>query len=170
MIRRWTDSELMDELSNLTVVADTREQQNGHITDWLAEKSVPVIRRKLDIGDYSVSLGDRTLEKSCVVERKHTLDELCLNLTSDRERFEREFIRAKANGTKVFLIIEDASWEDVYLGNYRSKLPVKSLVASLMAWQVRFNVTIIFCSSGNTPRILFQLLYYAAREDLLNGV
>lgn len=110
-----------------------------------------------------------TFEKDFCIERKHNLDEICGNLTADRDRFEREFMRAKAFGTKVYLIIEDASWDDVYLQNYRSKLSSKSLIASLMAWQARYNVTIIFCNHENSPKIITQILYYAARDKLIYG-
>jgi ERCC4-type nuclease len=110
-----------------------------------------------------------SLEKDVVIERKHSIDELCGNLTQGRDRFEREFTRAKASKTKVFLLIENGSYEDIYLQNYRSQLPAKSLMASLMSWQVRFNITIVFCVPENTARLIHQILYYAAREQLLNG-
>lgn len=142
---------------------------NNHLTDYWDKKKVPYFTRKLDIGDYSAQLEDMTLEKDVVIERKRNLDEICGNLSADRDRFEREFLRAKATGTKVFLIIENASWTDIYLQRYRSQLSPKSLMGSLMSWQVRFNITIIFCEPENTPRLIHQILYYAAREQLLNG-
>lgn len=168
MVKHWTETDLTQELKNLTIIADTREQQK-HIIDYFENKKVPVINRKLDVGDYSAQIGEMSLERDIAIERKHSLDELCGNLTGDRDRFEREFIRAKANGTKVFLVVENGSYEDIYLENYRSQLPAKSLMGSLMSWQVRFNITIIFCAHQNTARIIHQILYYAAREQLLNG-
>lgn len=168
MVKHWTETELTQELKNLTIIADTREQQK-HIIDYFGSKKVPVINRKLDVGDYSAQIGDMSLERDIAIERKNSLDELCGNLSGDRDRFEREFLRAKANGTKVFLIVENGSYEDIYLENYRSQLPAKSLMGSLMSWQVRFNITIIFCAPKNTARIIHQILYYAAREQLLNG-
>ena len=167
MVKIWTEKTLKDALKRLTVVVDTREQQNAHITEFFDKKDIEYTPRKLDIGDYACQIDDGTFERSFVVERKHNLDELCANLTADRNRFEREFLRAKAFGTKVFLVIEEASWEDVYLQNYRSKLSSKALLASLFAWQTRFNVTILFCKKSNTPQLIYGLLYYSAREELL---
>lgn len=169
MVKHWTETELTAKLKNLQIIADSREQVNNHLTDYWDKKKVPYFTRKLDIGDYSAQLGEMTLEKDVVIERKRNLDEICGNLTADRDRFEREFLRAKALGTKVFLIIENATWTDIYLQNYRSQITPKSLMASLMSWQVRFNITIIFCEPENTPRLIHQILYYAAREQLLNG-
>ena len=167
MTKIWTEKGLKDELNSLTVVVDTREQENGHIADFFDKKNIPYKSRKLDVGDYACQIGEGTFERSFAIERKGSLDELCSNLTADRNRFEREFLRAKAQGTKVFLVIENASWEDVYSQNYRSKLSSKSLLASLFAWQVRFNVTIIFCKKHNSPQLIYSLLYYSAREELL---
>lgn len=169
MIKHWTETELTAKLKELRIIVDTREQVNDHLVKVWDKKKVPYFTRKLDVGDYSAQLGDMTLEKDIAIERKRNIDELCGNLTADRDRFEREFLRAKANGTKVFLIVEDATWEDIILQNYRSKLSPKALAASLLSWQIRFNITVIFCSHGNTPTLIYQLLYYAAREQLLNG-
>ena len=125
--------------------------------------------RKLDTGDYSAQIGDMTLERSVAVERKHNLDELCGNMTADRDRFEREFLRAKAHGLRIFLIVENATWSDVFLGNYRSKLSSKSLTGSVLSWLARFDVTLIFCKPEETPKLIYGILYYYAREELLYG-
>ena len=121
MIRHWTDKEITDTLKHLTIICDTREQDR-HVSEWFAKHDVHTITRKLDTGDYSCQLGDMTMEREIVVERKRNLDEICGNFTIERERFEREFLRAKAYGTKVVLIVENATWTDIFLGNYRSKV------------------------------------------------
>lgn len=169
MVKKWSEEELKKELSKLTIIVDSREKVNQHILDYFDKNKIIYKVRTLETGDYSATINGMTLEYDFLIERKASLTELCGNFTASRERFEREFLRAKALGTKVFLIVENANWADVYLGNYRSKLSAKSLVASLMAWQVRFNITIIFCAPENTGKIIFHLLYYAAREQLLNG-
>lgn len=97
------------------------------------------------------------------------MDEICGNFTTERERFEREFLRAKAYGTKVHLIIENATWHDVFLGNYRSKLQPKSLAGSLLSWMARFNVSVTFCKPDETARIIYGVFYYFAREKLIYG-
>ena len=156
-------------MKKLTIIVDSREQENQHLINYFDSKKIPYKVRKIDTGDYSAMIDDCTLEYQCVVEKKNSLDEIVGNFTANRERFEREFLRAKANGIKVFLVIENASWDDVFLGNYRSKFPPKSLLASLLSWQVRFNVTIIFCEPQNTGKLIHGILWYYAREELLYG-
>jgi ERCC4-type nuclease len=166
MKRHYTDKEITDALKQLVIVCDSREQVNDHVTGYFDKCKVAHTTRKLDTGDYSAMLDDMTLEHDVVVERKASIDELCGNMTADRDRFEREFLRAKANKTKVFLLIENCSWSSIFLHDYRSKLSPKSLIATLLSWQVRFNITIIFCKPEETGQIIYGILYYAAREAL----
>ena len=168
MVKHWTKAELKEKLKELSVVCDTREKDT-HVEDYFKQKKIPQITRKLDVGDYSCQLGDVSFERDIVVERKHNLDEICGNFTAERERFEREFLRAKAYGTKVVLIVENASWSDIFIGNYRSKLNSKSLVGSLLSWMVRFNITILFCKPEESARIIYGIFYYYAKEKLLYG-
>lgn len=169
MLKRYTESELKAELAKLSIICDTRENVNQHITKYFDAHHIPHIERKLDTGDYSCMLESMSFERDIVVERKHNLDEICGNFTAERERFEREFMRAKAYNTKVHLIIENASWTDIFLGNYRSKLQPKSLVGSLLSWMVRFNVSVTFCKPDETARIIYGIFYYHAREALMYG-
>ena len=168
IIERLTESQLKERLKDLTIIVDTREQQT-HVMEYFDKHKIQYKNRALETGDYSMMLGDLTFERDVVCERKHSLDELCQNLTHDRQRFEREFIRAKAYNTKVYLIIENATWSDIFLGNYRSKTAPKSLVGSLLSWMVRFNITVLFCKPEETARIIWGIFYYYTKEKLLYG-
>jgi ERCC4-type nuclease len=169
MKRHYTKTEIDELLKQLTIVVDTREKVNEHILKYFDDKKIPYIKRSLQTGDYSAMIGDMTLEHEIVIERKASLDELAGNLTADRQRFEDEMIRAKAEGLKVYLLIESASLSDIFLHNYISKLEPKSLLASLLSWQVRYNITITFCKPSESGQIIYGILYYAAREALKKG-
>ena len=169
MLTHYTDIELKKRLKSLVIVCDTREQVNGHLTAWFDKNSISHKSRALETGDYTAMLDGVTFEDEVVVERKANLDEIAGNFTVGRERFEREMIRAKANGTKVFLIVENASWSDFFLHNYRSDLKPQSFAATLLSWQARFNITITFCKPSETPQILYSTLYYWVRNRLKRG-
>lgn len=169
MVRHYTEKELKEALSRLTVVTDTRERKCDHVLSFLDRHQIPHVSRKLDCGDYSAMLGQYTLEYHVAVERKASLDELCGNFTAERERFEREFLRAKAAGVKMFLLIENASWTDVFSHNYASRLEPKALAASLLAWQAKYNVTLLFAQPQESGRLIYGILYYWLRETLLKG-
>ena len=168
MRKHYTDKEITELLKQMVIIADSREQVNEHVTGYFDKKKIARASRKLDTADYSAMIGDMTLEHEVVVERKNSLDELASNMV-DRQRLEDEFTRAKANGLKVFLLIENASWSDIFLHNYRSKYAPNSFIATLCAWQIRYNITVIFCKPSESGQIIYGVLYYAAREALKNG-
>ena len=175
---RYTDKEVRAILRQMGVVADTREQVWNHVKDALEAAGCPVERGKLDQGDYTAFVpmnafpgfqnvpGFYSLQDEVVVERKANLDEIAGNFTTGRDRFEREFIRAKSKGIKVYLLIENASWADILSHNYRSQLSPKSLMGSLLSWQAKYNVSIVFCRPEETGRILYSTLYYWLKARL----
>ena len=178
MKRRDTDKEARAILKQMGILADTREQKWEHIRWMLDQAGCRVERGKLDQGDYTAFVpmsafpgfqdvpGFYSLQDEVVIERKANLDEIAGNFTTGRERFEREFLRAKSKGVKVFLVIENANWADVLSHNYRSQLSPKSLMGSLLSWQAKYNVTIVFCRPEETARILYSTLYYWLKARL----
>ena len=58
MKRHYTDAEIRDNLKTMTIICDTREQQNGHIVGYFDSNQIPHISRKLNAGDYSFLMGD----------------------------------------------------------------------------------------------------------------
>ena len=109
------------------------------------------------------------LFRSILVERKGSIDEIAGNFTRERERFEREFIRAKANKTKMFLLIENCTWADIAAHNYRSELRPKALMGSLCQWQSRYEITLIFCPKELSGMMIHSTLYYWLKERLEHG-
>ena len=175
---RYTEKDERAILKQMGVLADTREQKWEHIRWALDNAGCRIERGKLDQGDYTAFVpmcafpgfqavpGVYSLQDEVIIERKANLDEIAGNFTTGRERFEREFIRAKSKGVKVFLVIENASWADVLSHNYRSQLSPKSLMGSLLSWQAKYNVTIVFCRPEETGRILYSTLYYWLKSRL----
>ena len=169
MLTHYTDAEIKQKLKELVVITDSREQVNDHLITWLDKNHIQHKSRALETGDYSAMLGDTTFEDEVAFERKANLDEIAGNFTTGRERFEREMIRAKARGMKRFLVVENATWTDIFLHNYRSRLEPKSLFASLMSWQAEYNLTVIFCKPSETAQIMYSTLYYWVRDRLKRG-
>lgn len=173
MKKTYTESDIKSILKTLEVIVDTREKGNSHILKYLESKKVPVESRALDTGDYSAVITvdgvKMSIEDEVCIEKKNSIDEIAGNFTAERERFEREFLRAKAKGVKMYLFIENASYEKIIAHNYTSKTSPASLIASLLSWQIRFNITVVFCDKNTLPEILLNTLYYAARESLKGG-
>ncbi len=166
-----TPFELRDALDGMVILVDTREQDTSRLRARLNDMGCPYERQKLDFGDYSAKFplpggGWLDLSSTDCVERKMNLDEICGCFCKDRARFKREFDRAKAAGAKIYLLIENATWEMAYQGNYRSKMSASSLVGSLLAWQKRYDSPITMCKQQTSGKLIHDILYRAGKERL----
>lgn len=163
--------DLNDALDSMVVLIDTREQPTMQAKRRYEQFGVPYERHKLDFGDYSAKFtlpDDKvfTLENIAVVERKMNLDELCMCFCQQRGRFEREFERIKAAGAKCYLLVENATWEKSYNGQYRSQMRPNSLVASILAFCARYNAVPIFCKAETSGKVIHDILYREGKEAL----
>lgn len=165
--------EIEDTLESAVILVDTREQDTPQLRARLATMGT-YRREKLDFGDYSIcctlpdgklfSLSDRV-----AIERKMSADELCNCYCRDRNRFEREFERAASANAKIYLLIERTTWEEIYAGNYRSRMNPKSLVASIDAWMARYNCQLLMCEPTTSGRLIRDVLYRELKEALERG-
>lgn len=158
----------------MTVLVDTREQETLALRARLEGMQRPFRRCKLDFGDYSceITKPDGTVISAAgrvAVERKMSLDELCGCFTAGRERFEREFRRAQTAGAKVYLLIENAGWEKLLTGAYRSRMKPEALAASLLAWCARYSLTPVFCRAQTSGRLIAKILRYEVKALLERG-
>lgn len=163
--------EIENTLKTLTLIVDTREQDTARARRRFARIGLPYIRKALNFGDYScfVTLPDGTeldFSGSVSIERKMDLDEIIGCFTRHRARFAREFERAKEANAKLYLLIENASWEKVLKANYRSKMNANALLASMTAWLARYDCQLIMCDELTSPRLIKEILYREAKERL----
>lgn len=162
-------------LDGMVCLVDTREQDTPRLRARLAQMQCPHEReKKLDFGDYSAKFplpnGEWfSLRDKVVIERKMHIDELCNCYCKDRQRFIREFERAAEKGSKIYLLIEDATWEKVYAGKYKSQMKETALVASMLAWLARYNCQLIFCKAETSGQLIRDILYREGKERMEQG-
>lgn len=161
-------------LESMTILVDTREQDTPAFRRRMRQMETPYERIKLDAGDYSCSCllpdgVEYSLMDKVAVERKMSADELCLCFGKERQRFQREFERAANTRTRLYLLVEDTSWEQLMTGDYRSKLNPDALIASILVWTARYNTNVIFCESSTSGVLIKKILRYELKERLENG-
>lgn len=166
-----TPFELNAALEGMVCLVDTREQDTPLLRARIKQIGFPHEREKLNFGDYSakfplpngqwLSLADRV-----AIERKMSMDEICQCFCQGRGRFQREFERAKECGAKIYLLVENGSFEQIYQGKYRSKMNPKSLMASVLAWAARYRTQIIMCTPKITGWLIRDILYREGKEIL----
>lgn len=166
-----TSFEVSEALENLSIIVDTREQPTIYFERRMKLIGLPYTRKALPFGDYSAkcAMGDgRELDfsGSLSIERKMNFDELCQCYTKGRKRFQREFERAKEANAKIYLLVENGSWEKAIKGEYRSRMKPRAFVASLTAWLARYNCQLIFCEPKTTAALIREILYREVKERL----
>lgn len=174
-----TNFEIEDCLKSMEIMVDTREQPSQRATDRYNSFGCPWQRRTLDYGDYTYNFllpdgkkrfsDNETISGDAIIERKMSLTELSGCFCQSRERFKAEFERATAAGASIYLLVEDASWEKLLTGKYKTKFNPKAFTASLIAWSIRYNIKPIFCKKESSGRIIKEILYRELKERLERG-
>jgi len=169
--------QVKNSLESMRILVDTREQNTERAQKRYQSFLCPYDRRKLEYGDYAVNfqlangewIYPQTDEKEKIypfvaIERKMNLDELCQCFGRSRKRFEREFDLAMEHSARLYLLVEDATWEDVLSGTYQSLMKPAALCASLLAWQARYDMKVVFCKRGTSGTMIYQILYREIKE------
>lgn len=156
-------------LKSMVYCVDTREQPTENLAKRM-EFLQPNERETLMSGDYTAKtlLPDGSwFYLPVAVERKMSLTEIAGNLTRERDRFRAEFNRAREHGIRLYILIEQASWEEAYAGAYRSQMKPKSMIASLMTWSARYGCSVVMCKRPETSgKLIRDILHYEMRERL----
>lgn len=100
-------SEKKDFMKKVNIIIDTREQKNAHIVTALDEMGIMHESKKLDYCDYSFQIDGKDFSGICVIERKANVNEVYGNVSSERERIEKEFDTASKNANQRTLLIEN---------------------------------------------------------------
>ena len=147
------------------IICDTREKKNSHIIQYFEQREIPYKVAKLDTGDYMNSDSSRI-----TIDRKQNLDELCGNLFSpDRSRFWREVRRAKDEGIKMIVLIEQGgkikTLKDVpkWRGKY-TKVSGYSLYNEICRCHIAYGVEFLFCDKRSTGKRIAELLAKGADD------
>lgn len=168
-------------LESMVIYIDSREQPTKRAFKRYETFGCPY-KNKIPMwfGDYTynATLPDGshiisdTAEKvigKCVIERKMDLDELAACFGKGRERFQREFQKALDNHARFILLVENATWEKLINGKYKSRMNPNAFFASLTSWMIRYDVSVIFCKEETSGKIIRELLFRDLKERLERG-
>lgn len=159
----------------MVILVDTREKNNGHIIDYFNKKGIAYKKQALEFGDYSFMLpkvegltgNELYFHKEIVVERKNSLEELSGNLGQNRDRFEKEFLKARNNSCSIHLMVENPQgYNDIMKHNYNTQLKPVSYMASLKSFEERYDLKMQFVESQYSGYIIYSTFYYYMRNKL----
>lgn len=166
-------------LESMIVLTDNREQPSERAEKRYSAFECGYRRQTLDYGDYTYNFikpdgndlfrADERVKGHVVIERKMDLTELSGCFTHERKRFNAEFERAVNNKAKIYLLVEDANWELLINGRYRTQFNPKSYLASITAFMARYNTSVIFCKHETSGKLIYEILRRELKERLDNG-
>jgi hypothetical protein len=152
-------------LNNMTIVCDTREKENWHITGAINQLGGRWSIETLKTADYAYRIGGE-LCTDLLIERKNSLDELAANVTGGRERFERELQRAADTQARLILLVERGDYDGLFEKNYRVKVSDKAFQATLFTYQERYGLETVFIAPQHTGRYIYNRFFYHVREQI----
>lgn len=171
---KYTDTEEKKLLSSIVILVDTREKVNNHIIEYFDKYGIPYKKKAMAQGDYSFYVPqneelsvqrDIYFDNEIFIERKANLDELSNNLSNERANFEEEFAIARAK-TK-YLLVENANYQDVVTGNYRTQYNKKSFIGSLHSFNHKYNLQIVFMPDNTfSPVFIYGTMQYYLRNQI----
>jgi len=170
---KYTDKEKDQLLKSIIILIDSREKSCDHISKYFDEKKIPYKSKKLNFGDYSYFIPkneelniprDMFFDNEIAIERKGSLEELSGNFSADRDRFEKELSLYKG---KMHLLIENASYDDIYNNNYKTQYNKKSYMGSLHSFALRYDLSIMFMPKKECSGVyIFCVCYYHLKNLL----
>lgn len=164
-----TDTQIAKVLDDMVIICDSREQKNQHILKYFVDSHIKHVELKMETADYTFCLPNHphlNLDYSILIERKNSWDEIIGNFTKHRKRFTAEFDRL--NNQDMHIMIETATWRKLFNQSYRSKVPYKSMLASIMTFSFRYNAKVWFTQPTDSGEVVYAILHYGLREKLKN--
>ena len=157
----------------MVILVDSREKRNEHILSYFDKQEIAYKKEKLEYGDYSFMIPataageDIFFHRDIAIERKASLEELSGNLAQERERFEKEFLKAGNDGCKIYLMIESpGGYSDIIGHRYRTEFTPAAYMASLKTWESRFGCNVQFIDNQYSGYYIYSTFSYFAREKL----
>jgi DNA excision repair protein ERCC-4 len=140
----------------MRILIDTREQAPFTFD---AFPGTTTETATLPAGDYSLpGFTDRVS-----IEKKELNDLVGCLMGSNRDRFEKELIKGRAYD--LFVVVVEASLDDLANGRYKSQMKAHSAAQSIFAFQVRYRLSIVWAGNRNRAEyVTYGLLSKYLRE------
>lgn len=150
----------------MVIIEDSRQKKGLHElkhTAWEAHGD-QVVRCALSCGDYA-------LPPAVAVDTKANLQEIAQNIggtTEEHNRFRRELIRARDQGTHLYILIENTdgvrtfedlrAWINPRLIKSARAITGDRLAKAMQTMQERYGCTFVFCEPHEAAAYIYRIL------------
>ena len=149
------------------MICDTREKKNQHVLDYFDSNNIEYVIHKLDYGDYM----DYSRPGICI-DRKQNIAELAKNVTRERARFVREIERARSDGCRLVILVEQNKYKDrgnwvsvrdisdlMLWSNEYTKIRGEKVFRVLSELSYKYNLSVVFCDKRTSARKILEIIY-----------
>ncbi|KHO45529.1 MAG: hypothetical protein QS98_C0010G0055 [archaeon GW2011_AR3] len=121
----------------MILIVDSREQKP--YSEYFEKLKYKHELENLKVGDYSIRGYP-----GFAIERKE-LNDFIHSITVDRERFEKELL--KAQKLEYFAVIIECTIYDIENRRYRSKIHPHSVLSTIFHWNIKYKIPFLFVES-----------------------
>ena len=150
----------------MLIIQDQREKHGHHnsIELYCKEHEIPLMRKKLDVGDYMlgeikcgkvVPIGKRS------IDTKQDLAELSSDLYRDKVAFNKKYKKCLDNGIELYVLVEQEikSLNDILSwSSPHSKISGKMLYDMIDRVRKSYGVKFVFCRKENVAQTIINIL------------
>lgn len=151
----------------MLIIQDFRERHGHHnnIENYCKEHDIPIIRKRLEVGDYMLGTIEngrvKPIGKRSIDVKGGLLDELAKDLYQDKVNFNRKYRKCLDNGIELYVLVEQEikSLSDILSwSSPHSKISGKMLYDMIDRVRKSYGVKFVFCRKENVAQTIINIL------------
>lgn len=151
----------------MLIIQDQREKHGHHnnIEQYCKENDIPIIRKRLDVGDYMLGTIEngrvKPIGKRSVDVKSGALEETAKDLYQDKVNFNRKYRKCLDNGIELYVLVEQEikSLNDILSwSSPHSKISGKMLYDMIDRVRKSYGVKFVFCKKENVAQTIINIL------------
>ena len=151
----------------MLIIQDQRERHGHHnnIENYCKEHDIPIIRKRLEVGDYMLGTIEngrvKPIGKRSVDVKSLGASELAKDLYQDKKSFNKKYKKCYEQGIELYVLVEQEiksltdilSWSSPH-----SKISGKMLYDMIDRVRKCYGVKFVFCRNENVAETIINIL------------
>lgn len=158
----------------MLIIQDQRERHGHHnnIENYCKEHDIPIIRKRLEVGDYMLGTIEngrvKPIGKRSVDVKSLGASELAKDLYQDKKSFNKKYKKCYEQGIELYVLVEQEiksltdilSWSSPH-----SKISGKMLYDMIDRVRKSYGVKFVFCRKENVAQTIINILCEREKEN-----
>ena len=157
----------------MLIIQDQRERHGHHnnIENYCKEHDIPIIRKRLEVGDYMLGTIEngrvKPIGKRSVDVKSLGASELAKDLYQDKKSFNKKYKKCYEQGIELYVLVEQeiTSLNDILSwSSPHSKISGKMLYDMIDRVRKSYGVKFVFCRKENVAQTIINILCESEKE------